>query len=298
MNEITSIIVGSNVEQLGDGLFKDMTHLVSVDFTPCGGVIDELPPSCFMGCSSLVETKGLVAITSINDCEFTDCTSMESIDLPEDLNFVGTSAFAGCSSLSWISRLDDSDSNHTFDIVGDYAFAGTNIISANLSLRSSATQTFWGDQCFAGCKNLRRVDFLSSCYMSNGMFKDCINLTGVNFLNNHTSYVCPYVFEGCSSLQSITLPSKIWYISEGMFKGCTNLQSVYFTTYGSDSLINFVQKKAFDGCKHLKRIEFPQSLTDFSQLEDGCLSNCMQEPFHYVFSFKVYDRPELVFHGI
>lgn len=100
MNEITSITVGSNVEQFGPALFKDMNFLVSVDFTQCVNAVNSLPPSCFMGCRNLEKTTGLSAVLSVNDCEFTNCVKLESIDLPANLNFVGTSAFAGCSRLS------------------------------------------------------------------------------------------------------------------------------------------------------------------------------------------------------
>lgn len=71
-----------------------------------------------------------------------------------NLKVIGTSAFCGDSNLSSVSRLngdnvrDGRGSPYTFDIVGNYAFAGTGLISANLALRSSAIQTFWGDGCF------------------------------------------------------------------------------------------------------------------------------------------------------
>ena len=60
------------------------------------------------------------------------------------------------------------------------------------------------------------------------------------------------MFKNCTSLTSITLPSKIWYISEEMFAGCTNLRNVQFSTYDAgDSAMNLVQKYAFNGCNIL-----------------------------------------------
>jgi len=85
------------------------------------------------------------------------------------------------------------------------------------------------------------------------------------------------VFQNCTSLRSITLPSKLWYISEGMFKDCVNLREVRYNPQGHSPMIDFVQKNAFSGCDNLELIVFPKSLTDVSQLEDGCLSNCMQQ---------------------
>ena len=107
----------------------------------------------------------------------------------------------------------------------------------NLSLRSAGIDNFWGDYCFAECKNLEEVNILSAGYMSNHMFSNCTSLKTVNFKNNQTSYVYPNVFNGCSSLTTITLPSKLWYISEEMFKDCTNLEYVKFNRYDAKSSV-------------------------------------------------------------
>lgn len=100
MSEITSITVGSVVTSLGDGMCRDMPSLVSVDFTQCAGNIAELPPSCFMGCSSFTDAVGLTALSAIGDCGFAGCTGLEHIDIPYAVTSVGTSAFAGCSGLT------------------------------------------------------------------------------------------------------------------------------------------------------------------------------------------------------
>lgn len=147
------------------------------------------------------------SLKTIDDEAFYNCQSLAYVNMGENVNFVGTRAFYEDTSLQKISRLEDEDSSHTFDIVGDYAFAKTAIKKANLALRSSSIFTFWGDYCFASCMNLEEVNILSSCYMSTHMFDNCTKLSSVNFKNNKTSYVYPNVFDGCTALTSITLPS-------------------------------------------------------------------------------------------
>ena len=179
--------------------------------------------------------------TYIGDEAFKDCKSLAYVAFGPNVKEIGTSAFCGDDKLMNVSRLNDIDPGHTFDIVGDCAFYGASLKKANLALRSSSIYTFWGDYCFAENKSLEEVNFLSSCYMSTGMFKGCTKLKDVNFKNNHTSYVYPNVFEGCTALSTITLPSKIWYISENMFKDCSSLKTVSFNTYdASDSSINLI----------------------------------------------------------
>ena len=157
------------------------------------------------------------------------------------LNNIGPSAFYNDASLATISRFNDEDPSHTFDKVGDYAFYKTNSKKMNLSLRSAGIDNFWGDYCFAENKSLEEVNILSACYMSTHMFSGCTNLKTINFKNSHTSYVYPNVFDGCSSLTGIVLPSKIWYISEEMFKDCSSLKYVKFDDYSAtNSMINLI----------------------------------------------------------
>ena len=190
-------------------------------------------------------------------------------------NFIGTSAFLDDISLMTMSRFEDSDPGHTFDKVGDYAFCNTAMKKVNLSLRSAGIDNFWGDYCFASCDNLEEVNILSACYMSNHMFAGCKKLRTVNFKNSHTSYAYPNVFEGCTSLESITIPSKIWYISEEMFKDCTSLKTVSFNDYQlSSSMTNLMQKNAFNGCSSMRSLSLPASFNSFECFDDACLCGC------------------------
>ena len=101
--------------------------------------------------------------------------------------------------------------------------------------------------------------------MSTHMFSGCTNLKTVNFKNNHTSYVYPNVFDGCSSLTSIVLPSKMWYFSEEMFKDCTSLKSITFNDYSkNNSMTNLIQKNAFNGCTSLTSLDLPETFQSVS----------------------------------
>lgn len=292
---ISAVEIGCDVQELCSGVFQDLATLRSAVMRPeCAVYPPFVPDRCFRGCSAL---SGFSLQTPrVGQQAFEGCSSMRSAAFGRGLEFIGTSAFAGCRSLTSFDKLDSQDSSNTVDMVGDAAFAGTGLVSASLALRSSSIYTFWGDDCFAGCPDLERVRFLSSCYMSTGMFRGCSSLTSVEFVNDHTSYVYPYTFQDCVSLPRITLPSKIWYMSEGMFKGCSNLTSVGFTQYGDGSVMNLVQRNAFDGCRRLTFVEFPSSLDSVGQLQDACLSNCMQE-----YEGRLLPRarrPQITFHGM
>lgn len=52
-------------------------------------------------------------------------------------------------------------------------------------------------------------------------------------------------FEGCTALQSITIPASVTWISDGCFTGCTSLRSVVLER---DSELYSIPANAFQGC--------------------------------------------------
>ena len=244
--------------------------------------IDGIGPSAFYKCEQLNGVYVPNSVLSVGDAAFRGCKKLRRIAVGNRVLNFGTSAFADCSMLLSVDRFSQSDARYPFDMVGDYSFAGTSLAKVNLSLRSSSIYTFWGDYCFADCKSLAEVNILSSCYMSNHMFANDTALTAVNFKNNHTSYVYPFVFENCTSLPQITLPSKIWYVSEGMFHNCSSLRTVKFSDYtAANSMVSLVQKNAFNGCSKLESIEFPASLNSLDYFKDACLSACSAKALNF-----------------
>lgn len=245
----------------------------------------------FKGCTSLKEIILPSSISAIDDSAFQGCTSLQKASIGSKVTFIGTSAFYGDSSLSNVDRFNDSNSGHTFDIVGNYAFAGTALSSANLSLRSSAIQTFWGDGVFEDCKKLKYVHFLSANYMSKDMFKGCNKLESVDYDVNLMAYTYPGVFDGCSTLTSIMLPSQLLFISEDMFKDCTQLKEMKFNSYDAEkSGVNLIQKNAFNNDRRLTNVNVPTGITSLTQIDDAALSNCAIKNiiFHGIDSDKIF----------
>ena len=110
--------------------------------------MDKIYKNTFKGCTALTSVTLPTSISSIDDGAFQGCTSLKEANIGTKVTFVGTSAFCGDVQLSSVDRFNDTNSGHTFDIVGNYAFYGTKMKKLNLSLRSSSIYTFWGDGCF------------------------------------------------------------------------------------------------------------------------------------------------------
>jgi len=188
----------------------------------------KIPENAFKDCVGLQEITLPDAVIHIGNNAFQGCTGLKTANIGVNCRSIGVSAFYGDANLTTVDRLNDSDPSHTFDTVGNYAFRGTGIRSAKLALRSSSIYTFWGDGCFQDCRQLRDVDFLSANYMSRNMFKGCTKLSSVDFNVHLMAYTYPGIFDGCTSLENITLPAEILFVPEKMFNGCTALTSVNF----------------------------------------------------------------------
>ena len=224
----THVIVPDEVVSIGENAFAKCTSIGSFLLPDS---LTSIEQNAFSNCNSL---KGIVIpdnVVSISSKAFSPCDNLAYVNMGANVNIIGTSAFCNDEKLGDVTRFDDEDPSHVFNIVGDYAFYNTSMKKLNLALKSAAINSFWGDYCFAENKCLEEVNILSSSYMSNHMFSGCTSLSSVNFKNNYVSYVYPNVFNGCTALKNITLPSKIWYISEEMFKDCLSLETIDFNDY-------------------------------------------------------------------
>jgi hypothetical protein len=69
-------------------------------------------------------------------------------------------------------------------------------------------------------------------------------------------------FMDCYELKSIAIPDSITFIQERAFEGCDHLETV---TFGSNSALNTIYKKAFFMCRKLANIVLPSALKVIKQ---------------------------------
>ena len=129
---------------------------------------------------------------------------------------------------------------------------------------------------FKNCQNLEEIRFPSKYIeIDSCAFENCISLKTVNisaeyilrhFDNETFTFMGDSIFEGCTSLETVTLPYNLTGIYSGCFKGCTNLQNIVLP-----DTIRHIAANAFNGCTSLKQINIPDSVTDISY---GAFQNC------------------------
>ena len=117
--QLTTIIVGDKVTEIGNSAFRTCDRLKSVEL-PEG--ITKIENGTFEGCVRLQIIEIPESVTSIGDGAFSTCVKLSSVILPEHVNSLGNLAFGNCASLhSIIIR------NKTPFAIGTSVFQGTPI---------------------------------------------------------------------------------------------------------------------------------------------------------------------------
>ena len=208
--DITSVVIPEGVKTIGLWSFKDCVNLESVTipstlnfvaycaFQGCSNLskvyISDLEAWCkakfpvgdygtgqplAYGKSNLYLNGELLTdlvipegITTLNECVFTGCSSIESVTIPESVTSIGNSVFADCDNLVNITIPGSVTS------MGDYVLSDCGSI-VNVTIPSSVTSIGW---CiFGSCQKLSSVTFSSETIPAFGScpFWDCPELKAV-----------------------------------------------------------------------------------------------------------------------
>ena len=298
---LSGISYPQSLESVGSNCFANCTSLTYVDFNTNPN-FNSISQNCFYGCTSLTGVNIPNNITSINGSAFYNndslsgvdfgdnmisirnqafryCQSLNNLVFPSTLESIGYNAFEDCFSLETIGPFPES----LLSIDND-AFANT-ILTGLLTIPDSVT--YIGDTAFSnteisGVDLGSGVDYLNqSCFSLNEKL-EYINLDLITGIDT-------FVFDGCTSLSGVTIPSIMQgiesyafrntaiydivipdamdFISSNCFKDCDNLTGVI-----SGNNITGIGSFAFDGCDSLLEYYPPDSLVKIS---NNAFSNCV-----------------------
>jgi len=228
--KVRSSIGFSNIK---DQLVKSDRYVIIIDF------IDIYTPS-----------------TSIGSSDFSNCTTLVGITLPNSIISIGLNAFSGCTSLTDITIPNSVNS------IGIQAFYGCSSLT---SITIPASVTSIENTTFSGCTSLTSITIPNSVNsIGNNAFYNCTSLTGVTIPASVTS-IGNYVFYGCSSLTSVIIPNSVPSIGNYAFYGCTSLTSVTIP-----ASITSIGQQAFYNCTSLTTINVDAGNSTYSS-QDGVL---------------------------
>ena len=181
---------------------------------------------------------------------FENNLNITKVTLPETLNSIGNLAFTGCTALESIEL------PYGLTFIGIRAFSGTAL--KTLSIPDS----IWGEISIMvdNCVNLEYIKLPNGInYIYSRIFYNTPKLKSVT-LPESVSSIGAEAFVG-SSIESIKIPKNVWGIFESAFEN-TKIRSVEFE---KGSVLESIYEKAFKGCKDLKSIVIPATVTSMGE---------------------------------
>ena len=222
MSSNTSIKIRDGVKRIADDAFDGCTGMVSIEIpssvTSIGGY-------AFYGCTGLVSIEIPGSVTTIGRHAFYQCTELTSINIPVSVRNIEEYAFGHCSKLNAI------DIPESVVGIGREAFAGTG----------------WYNSQADGLVYAGNIVY---------KYKGTMPANTEIVLNNFTTGIADYAFNGCTGLKSITLSSSVTFIGKAAFNGCTGL-----TTMVIPNSVTRIGDGAFSSCKGLTSVTIPSGVT-------------------------------------
>lgn len=231
---ITGDLTFTNLEILGSQVFRHCVNLTSLDLGPLCTYIETTDQrENWRDCTSL---KTFTAnIDKVGYLDFYNCTSLETVNLPE-VTSIGSDSFNGCTSLTTINipKAITTASN---------SFRNTGIVNFTLPLLETVGYECFRDNtaletinlpsvktisqyAFYNCKNLTSVAEMPLLEtIGNGAFYNCKSLIGTINISNVIS-IGEWAFEECQELSNVILNSNTVSIGMGAFCHCYNLRSI------------------------------------------------------------------------
>lgn len=189
---------------------------------------------------------------------FHNCTSLEEVNLPDELEYVGQSAFKDCAvkALKFPSSMRG---------IGPYAFEECFNLE---SFYFEEGLEFMETRAFAHCKKLKKVHLADSTYdLGDCAFEFCSELEEVN-IPKKMYKIRKSVFLECLSLKSVVIPDSVKEIGSNAFSHCIALKSL---DLGKG--VTSISTSAFEVCSSLETLVIPDSVTFCgSGAFDGCYS--------------------------
>lgn len=228
----------------GDGTLEKSHYNISHVKLPES--VTKIEDCAFTGCTLLTSINIPNSVTSIGDIAFAFCSSLTAINIPDGITIIHPYTFDGCSSLTSITL------PNSVKEIGDFAFNKCTLL-ASINIPDGVKSI--GTDVFAFCSSLASINIPDGVKsIGNNVFAFCSSLTSITLPNSIES-IGDNAFNSCS-LTSIVIPNSVTKLGENAFSVCEKLTSINIPD-GIKEIPNFL----FSYCKALTTITLPSSVT-------------------------------------
>ena len=203
-------------------------------------------------------------VTHIGANAFKDCTNLESITLPDSVEYILYNAFesTGLKSFKVPKKLVGIYNNTFKDC--------TSLKSVDFEGYNPNVKDSWiGYDAFNGCTSLESIKIPRQIFCINDYaFSGCTKLENLEFEEKKAGeegslWIQDYVFDGCTSLTRVEFAGHVEQIGYLAFQNCTSLEYVKIKE-GSEKWSLLIYDDAFKGCNALKNMYIPKRLNRFA----------------------------------
>ena len=275
---IINVTIPASVEHIGKGAFRGCPSLTSLNveeenefyYSVENCIIEAATKTLVIGCKNSVIPRDK-SVIAIGAHAFDGCIGIETMEIPNNIEQIGSFAFAASSS----------SSNAIFFGSEGYTMSVGTALSHEIGLKKIVFEAGSkikkiGNYAFSYCVALTSIEIPSSVTnIDNGAFNNCLSLTSIKIPTSVTS-IGPNAFRNCRSLLSIKIPTSVTSVGSQAFYGCDNLIQVengvsYVDIWavGCDTSVTEVSLRentvgiadgAFSGCSALTSMEIPSSV--------------------------------------
>lgn len=218
---ITEVILPATVQTIGANAFENCISLTTLTI-PSGSQLKEIGAFAFKNCVSLevVDFSNAEFLTKFGDGTSTDggifagCTKLRKVVLGSGVTTLGTYMF----SKSSVQEVDMSraTSLKEFPKVGSASHVFYQCDKLTTVTFPKVSQiTYLGYYTFSGCTSLQEIDL-----------SGLTQLTQISSSSTDTTPKSVNLFDGCTSLRSVKLPTSIKMIGGYTFQNCAALTSM------------------------------------------------------------------------
>ena len=261
--KVESVEIPANVKKINSWAFDGCTNLKTVTFEE-NSVLDTIFSNAFSDCTSLQEIELPSSLTSIAAYVFKNCTSIKNFYLPKNVTNISAAAFQGCDLESMVVDGDNSVyKSHDSEGYGINAIIikETNEIAfgcKNTVIAEGITGI--SNYAFIDCKGIKSIEFPSTVTkIGSGAFLGCSGITNIEIPETVTE-IKAMAFSECTGLTNVKIISENTVWGEGLFNLCSSLTTVILPNN-----LSSIPYASFMSCTSLKSIEIPDGVTSIDK---------------------------------
>ncbi len=261
---LSSVTLHDGIEDIGEQAFYNCSNLSSVDW-PAGleyigesafvysGIEEAVLPEGFRGMGDYAFAgsglKKLVLPSTVTEIGtfnlFANCTKLEDVTLPSTLTKITSSGvFSGCTSLKHIDLPEE------LSVLGYWTFRNSGLESFTLPKNINVVV----ESLLAGCENLTKVNLHEGITLiQGGAFYGCSSLESI-LLPSTLTELKDNAFTN-TALKEISIPESVTEMGAGTFSGCRNLKKV-----NVPSGVTAIKRYLFSECTALEELTLPESI--------------------------------------